>query len=247
MRVIQVKDYEEMSEVAANLLFQRVKEADALSLGVATGGTPEETYTRLAKKANESKQSFSHVNTYNLDEYVGLLPQHPNSYRYYMEQHLFTKIDIPKEQTHLPDGTAVDLHDECNRYDRLIKNGGGIDVQLLGIGANGHIGFNEPGTPFETGTHLVELTNETREANARYFTTKDSVPTKAITMGIATIMEAKEIVLLVSGQSKALAFAKLMDGEITEEFPASVLNKHANVIIIADKAASSMYASKHVS
>lgn len=247
MRVIQVKDYEEMSEAAATLLFSRVKEASSLSLGLATGGTPEETYTRLAEKANKSNQSFSHVNTYNLDEYVGLAPEHPNSYRYYMDQHLFTKIDIPKEQTHLPNGTAVELRNECNRYERLIKRDGGIDVQLLGIGANGHIGFNEPGTPFNTGTHIVELTDETREANARYFSAKANVPIKAITMGIASIMEAKEIVLLVSGQSKAHAFAQLMDGEITEEFPASILNNHDNVTIIADEAAISLHVTKHVS
>ncbi|MCR1289040.1 glucosamine-6-phosphate deaminase [Shouchella clausii] len=244
MNIIHVKNYEEMSQKAAALLFERIQQSPKITLGLATGGTPENTYTALIAKAKENGQSFSHVQTFNLDEYVGLPAEDKNSYRHYMKQRLFDHVDIPKEKTHLPNGMAPSLEEECRAYENMIAEAGGIDIQLLGIGSNGHIGFNEPGTPFSSKTHVVELAEETRKANARYFPTLEDVPKQAITMGIQTIMEAKEILLLISGKAKAEAFAKLCSDEVTEAFPASILNKHPNVTVIADEEAASAYTQK---
>lgn len=227
-----------MSEKAASMLFSRVKESkDQLSLGLATGGTPQGTYEELKKMARETKQTFTHVKTFNLDEYVGLSEDHHQSYRYYMNTHLFNHIDIPEEQTYLPNGMANNLDEECRRYERLIEENGGVDIQLLGIGGNGHIGFNEPGTPFTEKTHIVQLAQETKQANARFFEDPSEVPSRAITMGISSIMCAKEIILLVSGVNKAEAFSRLMEGEVNELFPASVLKTHEHVSVIVDEAA----------
>ncbi|MBM7837928.1 glucosamine-6-phosphate deaminase [Alkalihalobacillus xiaoxiensis] len=238
MNVIYVKDSKEMSEKAASLLFSRMKTTEGqLNLGLATGGTPQGTYEELIKKTRAANQSFAQVKTFNLDEYVGLSEENHQSYRYYMNTHFFNHIDIPIEQTFLPNGMALNLEEECARYEQLIIDNGGIDVQLLGIGSNGHIGFNEPGTPFSEETHLVKLAQETKEANARYFNDQSEVPSQAITMGIASIMRAKEIVLLISGENKADAFAKFMNGTLSEQFPASILETHENVTVIVDEAA----------
>src|SRR5699024_4739661 len=169
------------------------------------------------------------------DEYINIPADNHNSYHYFMRDHLFDHIDLPADQIHIPNGTADNLEQECEQYDQMINQAGGIDVQVLGIGGNGHIGFNEPPTSFDSKTHIVDLDESTREANARFFETIDQVPTQAITTGIETIMKSKQILLLVSGKTKQQAFHTLMNGDITEQFPASVLKNHPNCIVIVDK------------
>lgn len=232
-----VEDYAEMSRVAANILIERVKEFPDISLGLATGGTPEGTYQRLIKDCQENGTSYKRVTTFNLDEYIGLAETDPNSYRYYMKTHLFDHIDIMEENTFIPHGDAVNLVEECARYENLLETKGGVDLQLLGIGINGHIGFNEPGSSFKSKTHIVSLEQTTRDANARYFKSMADVPKQAITMGIGTIMKSKEILLLISGERKKEAVKRLLYGEIDEGFPASILNEHPNVTILMDKGA----------
>lgn len=237
MKVIEVKDYQQMSQKAAELIIKKVQEHPAIHLGLATGGTPIGTYAQLIEDHRKNGTSYRDTITFNLDEYIGLSPENKNSYRYYMDQQLFNHIDINKSNTHIPKGDAPDIQKECLSYEELIEEHGGIDLQILGIGSNGHIGFNEPGTSFGSTTHIVDLTPSTIQANARYFVSLQEVPTKAITMGISTIMKSKEILLLVSGQTKREALKQLLYGELTENFPASVLKNHPYVTIIADKAA----------
>ncbi|RBP05317.1 glucosamine-6-phosphate deaminase [Rossellomorea aquimaris] len=240
MKLIEVKDYQEMSQVAADYLLSKVKSSNQLTLGLATGGTPQGLYEALINDHKQNRTSYQHVSSFNLDEYIGLSGKHPNSYYHYMNDHLFKHIDIDSKNTHIPSGKAVDLEKECEAYDEKICLHGGIDLQILGIGSNGHIGFNEPGTSFDTNTHIVDLAQSTREANARYFDSMDEVPSQAITMGISSIMKSKEILLLVSGEAKQVAMKKLVEGEISEHFPASILNRHEHVTVIADKEALAM-------
>ncbi|WP_377887242.1 glucosamine-6-phosphate deaminase [Alkalihalobacillus sp. R86527] len=237
MRVIEAEDYQELSNIAADFFINKVKENPEITLGLATGGTPKGTYRKMVEDHDKHGTSYRSVTTFNLDEYVGLDSDHPNSYYQFMETHLFNEIDLPFRQKHLPNGVAKDIYKECIEYERTIEQCGGIDVQLLGLGSNGHIGFNEPGTAFETMTHVVELTQSTRQANARFFNQLDEVPQRAITMGISTIMQSKEIVLLVSGESKQHALQQLLTRQSDEGFPASVLTKHPHVTIIADRKA----------
>ncbi|MFF5400856.1 glucosamine-6-phosphate deaminase [Peribacillus butanolivorans] len=237
MNIIKVQDYKEMSQSAANIVIRKVKENSKIKLGLATGGTPKGTYDALIEDHMQNNTSYENVTSFNLDEYIGLDSNDPNSYHYYMDQSLFAHININKEQTYLPNGASDNLDKECTRFDKMIETLGGIDLQILGIGQNGHIGFNEPGTSFSSGTHVVALEESTRQANARYFDSIDEVPTHALTMGISTIMKSKEILLLISGEEKAETLKKLIHGEITEEFPASILKKHNNVTIIADQKA----------
>ncbi|MDP4084871.1 MAG: glucosamine-6-phosphate deaminase [Bacillota bacterium] len=237
MKIVEAKDYNEMSRKAADYIIKKIQNSPKLNLGLATGGTPVGIYQNLIKDHQLNGTSYTHIATFNLDEYVGLSPESPNSYRFYMNHKLFNHIDINIGKTHVPHGNAHHLHEECLRYERLIAENGGIDLQILGIGANGHIGFNEPGTSFQSITNIVDLTPSTREANARYFPSLSEVPTQAITMGISTIMKSKEIILLVSGENKAEAFSKFMIQEIDEKFPASILKNHPCVTIIADTAA----------
>jgi glucosamine-6-phosphate deaminase len=239
MKIIKVKDYQEMSERAGDLLMEKVNTESKPVLGLATGSTPEGMYAYLSKKYKEGKVSFSDVHTFNLDEYVGLEANDPNSYMYYMKKHLFHHIDLPEQNAHLPDGEKENLEEECKAYEKEIERAGKIDLQMLGIGLNGHIGFNEPGTSFKSRTHIVALDESTRQANARFFDSIEEVPTQALTMGIETIMESKEILLLISGEGKADTLAKLLEGKVTEDFPASILHDHPNVTIIADEAAHS--------
>ncbi len=239
LEIIKVKDYQEMSERACDFIVEQLAVTDQPVFGLATGSTPEGLYECLINKYKTKEVSFADVKTFNLDEYVGISQDDPNSYYYYMNKKLFDHIDIPTANAHLPNGNAADLESECKEYENRIKQVGNVDLQVLGLGLNGHIGFNEPGTPFSSRTHVVELDESTRKANARFFPSLDDVPTKAITMGIDSIMESKAIILLVSGKKKADALAKLMNGEITEEFPASILQKHENVTIIADEEAMS--------
>jgi glucosamine-6-phosphate deaminase len=239
LKVIKAKDNADLSDKACAWIAGKLKELPSPVLGLATGSTPEGLYQRLAEKYRQGEISFHNVQTFNLDEYVGLSEDNPNSYHYYMNEKLFKHIDLPGKQTHLPNGLAADLEQECRNYEQLITAAGHIDLQLLGLGMNGHIGFNEPGAPFSGKTHIAALDTSTRHANARYFASEADVPTQAISMGIKTIMESREILLLASGENKADAVERLIHGDISERFPASVLKSHQRVTVIADEAAMS--------
>ncbi|WP_202616133.1 MULTISPECIES: glucosamine-6-phosphate deaminase [Sediminibacillus] len=237
MEIKQVEDYQAMSVAGAQLIMETVNRLEKPVLGLATGSTPEGVYQRLIEAHRSDQVSFRSATTFNLDEYVGMQGSDPHSYRYFMDEKFFDHIDIDKQKTFVPNGEADDLESECRRYEQLLKDHKEIDLQLLGIGTNGHIGFNEPGTRFTTKTHVVDLAASTRKANARFFENEQEVPKQAITMGIATIMNSKQIVLLVSGEKKARALDQLLHGKVSEDFPASILQKHPNVQVIADKAA----------
>lgn len=237
MELIKTKDFAEMSQKAANLISTQVIQDKHSVLGLATGGTVIKIYELLAEEYEQGHLDFSQVQTINLDEYVGLEPTHTQSYRFYMENNFFRKINIVSENTHLPFGLAKDLEEECNKYENLIRSLGGIDLQLLGLGKNGHIGFNEPGPTFEKKTHLVELEEKTRVANARFFNSQKEVPKKAITMGIGSIMSAKKIVLCVSGKEKAEILKEVLKGPITPFVPGSILQIHQDLTVIADEEA----------
>ena len=225
--------------MASELIINRINSLSNPVLGLATGSTPEGLYQSIIEKYKHGEVSFKHVTSFNLDEYVGMVVQNPNSYRYFMNEKLFSHVDIPIGHVYIPDGAAKDLKKECVNYEYAIKRVGGIDIQVLGIGANGHIGFNEPGTSFSSITHVVNLDESTIQANARFFSSIEEVPTQAISMGIKTIMDSKEILLLVSGGSKANAVVKLLNGEVSEEFPASILQNHEQVTVIVDEMAMS--------
>lgn len=207
--------------------------------GLATGSTPLKLYGELARLCAEGKISFKQAKTFNLDEYAGLAPTHDQSYRYFMNANLFEHIDIPIEQTHVPSG-AVKSDEEAAEYDKAIEEAGGIDLQLLGIGHNGHIGFNEPKTPLDSRTHIVELTPSTREANSRFFSSIDEVPTHAVSMGIMTVMQARSIILLAYGKGKAPIIRDTIKGRITDENPASILRLHPDVTFYLDEEAASL-------
>jgi glucosamine-6-phosphate deaminase len=196
------------------------------------------TYRKLVEMAKDGLD-FSQVTTFNLDEYVGLAGDHPQSYRYYMEQNLFSGVNIPREKTFIPNGTAADLAAECAAYEEKIKGAGGIDLQLLGIGSNAHIGFNEPGSEFGSTTRLVDLAESTIEDNSRFFASREEVPTQAISMGIKSIMQAKQIVLMANGENKADAIWATVLGPVTSDVPASVLQLHPFVTLVLDEAAAS--------
>jgi glucosamine-6-phosphate deaminase len=239
MKLIKVDTYEEMSKIAAETIIQHVQSSKHLVLGLATGGTPKGTYRHLIEDHKKNGTSYAHVTSINLDEYVGLDESNPNSYKYYMNDNLFNYINIDKKNTLVPNGMASNLNQECMRYEKAIADLGGIDLQILGIGQNGHIGFNEPGTSFQSNTHVVRLEESTRKANARFFDDDlNEVPTHAITMGIASIMKSKHILLLAYGEEKADAMYRLLHtGTIHQDFPASALKNHQNVTIIADQQA----------
>lgn len=233
---IKAKTYEDMSREAAQIIFDALKENETFSLGLATGSTPEGMYDVLATLINDERLDLSHLTTFNLDEYVGLDEDDDQSYHYFMDEHLFSKLDIPKENINILDGVANDLDKEVKEYESLIDEVG-IDIQVLGIGRNGHIAFNEPGTSFESLTHKVQLTDETIEDNSRFFEKKEDVPTEALSMGLKTIMKAKQIILLISGDNKQRARELFVSGEVSEDIPASILHNHDNVILITDEAA----------
>ncbi|WP_133581866.1 glucosamine-6-phosphate deaminase [Aureibacillus halotolerans] len=232
MKIVNGKDG--LAKEAANYIVEHLKKRDASVLGLATGSTPVGTYKELIAMHKEGKVSFANVHTFNLDEYVGLKNTDTNSYHYYMKELFFSHIDVPEDQFHLPKGTAEDIEAECHTYEKLIRQTGGIDLQLLGIGTNGHIGFNEPGTSFQSRTHVVTLDESTREANARFFDAIEDVPTHAITMGIESILEAKDILLLVAGKEKGEALSELLYGDVREDIPATALRKHPSVTVIVD-------------
>ncbi|MFK8793934.1 glucosamine-6-phosphate deaminase [Planococcus plakortidis] len=240
MKLIKVADYNEMSRIAADYVIERIHRNPQIKLGMPTGDTPRGLYREQIADHEKNGTSFKEVQTFNLDEYIGLSGQDPQSYRYYMDIFLFDHIDIDKKNTHLPKGDAEDAFAEAEAYEKLIQDSGNVDLQILGMGGNGHIGFNEPGTPFDSMAHVVELTLATRNANAKFFGSLESVPKRAITMGIATIMGSREILMLVSGAGKSEAVSRLLEGPIEEAFPASVLRMHPYATIIADKAALSL-------
>lgn len=229
-----------MDEACADLIGGMIRVKPRAVLGLATGGTPLGVYRRLIEDYRNGLLSFRQATTFNLDEYVGLPEDHPESYHSYMRKNLFDHIDLPLSRAHLPNGNAEDLAAECRRYDALIEEAGGIDLQLLGIGHNGHIGFNEPDRELETGTHVVELAEKTRQANARFFSSVDEVPRQAITMGVGTILKARMIVLMAKGADKADIVRRALEGPITTDCPASLLQTHPRLIVLLDRDASSM-------
>ena len=234
-----VKDYGELGKKAAGLVADEVKSNPKVVLGLATGGTPVGMYRELIKLHQEEGIDFSQASSFNLDEYVGLAATHPQSYRAYMQENLFDHINLPANKTHVPAGEAPDLQLECVSYEEAIRQAGGVDIQVLGIGNNGHIGFNEPGSSADSTTRVVQLTESTIEANARYFASIEEVPTQAVSMGIKTILSAKKVVLLASGEAKAEAVRLMLEGEPTADVPASLLQLHPDVTVIVDEAAAS--------
>jgi len=239
MKVIITENYEEMSRVAADILIEIVKNNPKAVLGLATGSSPIGTYENMAKDYRENGTSYKEVSTVNLDEYVGLTADHDQSYAYFMRKNLFDNIDVELKNTNLPSGSAKDLQKECDRYNKLLETYK-QDVQVLGLGSNGHIGFNEPGTPFDSVTHLVDLTENTIKDNSRLFASIDEVPRQALSMGIKNIMNAKSILVVVSGKNKAAAVKGMVKGEITPDLPASVLQLHPFVTVVCDKDAASL-------
>ncbi len=237
MRIIKTKDYEEMSRKAANIIAAQVIAKPDCVLGLATGSTPIGTYKNLVAKYEAGDLDFSEVKTVNLDEYKGLTRENDQSYYYFMHDNLFNHVNIDLANTNLPDGTKENADAECSAYEALIKSFGGADLQLLGLGHNGHIGFNEPDSHFPVATHCVDLQERTIEANKRFFASIDDVPKQAYTMGIGTIMSAKKILIVVSGEDKADTVAKAFFGPVTPEVPASILQLHADVVLVADEAA----------
>ena len=238
MKIIVADNYLHMSEIAAGIISKTIIAKPDAVLGLATGTTPIGTYKKLIDYYENGLVSFSNVHTVNLDEYVGLPEKHEQSYHYFMHDMLFDHIDIKKGNIHIPCGLGNDLDKNCKDYDAVLKKYP-RDIQLLGIGANGHIGFNEPNTPFKSFTHIVELTERTRHDNARLFGFGDSVPKQAITMGIVGICHAKRILILASGANKADAVYAMVKGDVTPECPASILQLHNDAILVVDKAAAS--------
>lgn len=237
MRVIWAKDYPDMSRKAANIISAQVILKPDSVLGLATGATPVGIYAQLVEWYQKGDLDFSGVATVNLDEYFGLSPSDGQSYHFFMEQNFFSKVNLRPDRHFLPDGMNPDSAAECARYEALIASLGGIDLQLLGLGHNGHIGFNEPAQDFAGCVHLVSLTERTIEANKRFFPSAGAVPRQAYTMGVKTILRAKKILLAVSGEDKAEALYKAVKGPITPNVPGSVLQLHPDVVVVADEAA----------
>ena len=237
MKIYSTKDYDAMSRKAADILAAHVILKPDCVLGLATGSTPIGMYKQLIEWYNQGVLDFSQVHTVNLDEYRGLAPTHDQSYRYFMQHNLFDHVNVKPENTNVPDGLAADPEAECARYDQVIDSLGGTDVQVLGMGHNGHIGFNEPADHFPLGTHVVDLTDTTIDANARFFATRDDVPKQALTMGVKNIMQSRHILVVVSGADKAPIVKKAFFGPVTPQVPASILQLHPHVSVVADEAA----------
>ena len=237
MRIYQEANYEAMSRRAAHIIAAEIHCNPACVLGLATGSTPIGTYQNLAAWNKAGDISFKEVQTVNLDEYKGLSGDHDQSYRYFMNTNLFDHVDIDKARTHVPSGLAEDAEAECAAYDALVASLGYADLQLLGLGNNGHIGFNEPDDHFTKETHVVDLTQSTIDANARFFASKDDVPRQALTMGVGCIMAARRVLLIASGEAKAEALYQAFCGPITPNCPASILQLHPDVVVVADEAA----------
>ena len=239
MRVYVGKDYDEMSRIAANILSAQVTMKPDCVLGLATGSTPIGTYKVLIERCAKGDLDFSQVKSINLDEYVGLSGEHDQSYRYFMNTNLFDHVNIDKANTNVPNGLAEDVDAECQRYNDVINTLGPIDIQVLGMGHNGHIGFNEPDDHFPLETHKVDLAQSTIDANARFFASADEVPRQALTMGIKTIMQAKKVLVVANGKGKAEIVKKAFTGPVTPQVPASILQMHPDVVVVLDEEAAS--------
>ena len=237
MKIYRAKDYNDMSRKAANLISAQIIMKPNCVLGLATGSSPVGTYRQLVERYEKGDLDFSEVITVNLDEYKGLTRDNSQSYYYFMNENLFSKVNINKNKTFLPDGTEPDSNVACHNYNEILRAVGEPDLQLLGLGHNGHIGFNEPGDVFSTETHCIDLSEQTIKANARFFETEAEVPRQAYTMGIKTIMSAHKILIIVSGADKADIVKTAFFGPITPQVPASILQLHRNVILVADEAA----------
>ncbi|UCG35882.1 MAG: glucosamine-6-phosphate deaminase [Candidatus Omnitrophota bacterium] len=237
MKVIVCQDKQEVAREGANIFAQAVRENPAIVMGLATGGTPVGMYKKLIQMHKEEALDFSRASSFNLDEYLGLSGDHDQSYRYFMDENLFNHINIDKSKTRVPDGKAQDTQMSCRKYEEDIRAAGGIDMQLLGIGSNGHIAFNEPGSGGDSRTRVVDLTEGTVRDNARFFEDGSQVPRKAVTMGIGTILEAKKIVLLATGSNKADAVTKAIKGSVSSAVPASFLQHHPDCTFIIDREA----------
>lgn len=237
MRIYRTKDSADMSREAANIISAQIIMKPDCVLGLATGSTPIGLYKQLIEWYQKGDLDFSEVRTVNLDEYKGISRENDQSYYYFMHQNLFDHVNIPEGNTHLPDGMALDPEKECDRYNNLIQSMGGVDLQLLGIGHNGHIGFNEPGDSFDKQVHCVNLTESTIEANKRFFASADEVPRQAYTMGIGNILQAKKILIVANGEGKAEIVKKAFFGPVTPQVPASILQLHQDVVLVADEAA----------
>ena len=240
MRIIIARDYEDMSRKAANLIAAQIMLKPQSVLGLATGSSPLGTYRELIDRCNAGDISFAEITTVNLDEYRGLPRENDQSYYYFMHKNLFSQVDIDPAHTHIPDGMEADSEAACRRYDEVVSSVGGVDLQLLGLGHNGHIGFNEPADAFTKGTNCVSLTESTIKANARFFASEKEVPTQAYTMGIGTIMAAHSVLLIANGEAKAEIVKKAFFGEITPHVPASILQLHPNFTLVIDRAAASL-------
>jgi len=240
MRIIRCKDYDDMSRKCANIVSAQVILKPEAKLGLATGTTPIGCYRQLITWYEKGDIDFSEVTTYNLDEYLGLGPDDPQSYRYFMNHTFFDHINIDKARTHVPDGAAEDPEAACAAYDELMRQAGPLDLQLLGIGRNGHVGFNEPGEAFSKGTHVVELAASTIEANSRLFDSADDVPRRALSMGVHNIMSAKTILIAASGADKAQAVRDMIYGPVSPRCTASILQLHADCFVVADEEALSL-------
>jgi glucosamine-6-phosphate deaminase len=240
MKIIIAESYDEMSIIAATYIMRQIIAKPGSVLGLAAGNTPLGTYRELVNAYNRGEVDFSKTTLFSLDEYCNLPRDNPQSYHFFMNENLISHINVKGENTFIPDGMAGDIEQECSEYDNKIIEKGGIDLQILGIGENGHIGFNEPGSDFQAGTHLVKLKQSTVDANARYFKSSAEVPTTAISMGIKTILQSKMLVLLASGEKKADAIYKALKGEISPEVPASILQRHPNAVFIIEKNAAKL-------
>ena len=240
MKIIICKNYDEISKVASNLICDEINKKPDITLGLATGSSPIGTYKELINLYNEGKVDFTKVKTFNLDEYYNLSKSNKQSYDYFMKENFFNHININLNNTHIPNGLANDIETECKEYDLSILNNGGIDLQILGIGSNAHIAFNEPSNTFKVGTSLVNLTQSTIQANSRFFEKIEDVPTQAISMGIGSIFKAKKIILIASGKSKAEAIYKTLNEDINPQVPSSILQLHNDVTLILDEDSASM-------
>lgn len=232
MKFITTETYDQLSHKAATIIASQVIVKPNCVLGLATGSSPVGIYKNLVKWYNQGDLDFSKVTSINLDEYVGLKGDHPQSYRFFMQDHFFNHVNILPENTYVPNGCAEDFDKECAEYDERIKNYGGIDLQLLGIGVDGHIGFNEPGDTFDKNTHVADLHQSTIEANARFFDSVDEVPKQAVSMGLMSIMQAKKIVLIANGPAKKDVLLRAFNGPVTPQIPASILQLHPDVTVI---------------
>lgn len=247
MKIIVEKDYQAMSKRAALMVASQIRLKSNTNLGLATGGTPIGMYDKLIDIHQNNEVDFSEVKSFNLDEYCGLKKDHENSYHYYMMNNFFNEINIQTENIHIPDGSAADFKKESRDYEKLIKKAGGIDLQILGIGTNAHIGFNEPAEKLNAETEIVDLTEETITANSRYFENIEDVPKKAISMGMASILKANRIILLASGKNKAEAIQKTVNGQISTQAPSSLLQTHPEITIIVDQEAASLIDKENLS